>query len=72
LKQSRDFGVANIPTIAARYSETLQIKKEFLEEYLNRNVAYYMDQSCLEALKLFYEMAAKVGAIKSARGLHFV
>ncbi len=33
---------------------------------------YYMDQSCLEALKLFYEIAAKVGAIKSARGLQFV
>jgi chorismate dehydratase len=72
LKQSRDFGVANISTIATRYSETLQIKKQFLEEYLNKNVAYYMDQSCLEALKLFYEMAAKVGAIKSARGLQFV
>jgi chorismate dehydratase len=72
LKRSRDFGVANIPTIATRYSETLQIKKEFLEEYLNKNVAYYMDQSCLEALKLFYEMAEKVGAIKSARGLQFV
>jgi chorismate dehydratase len=72
LKQSRDFGVANIATIAARYSETLQIKREFIEEYLNKNVAYYMDQSCLEALKLFYEMAAKVGAIKTARGVQFV
>src|SRR5581483_1031349 len=29
LKQSRDFGVANIPAIAERYSESLQIKKEY-------------------------------------------
>jgi len=72
LKQSRDFGVANISTIASRYSESLHIKKDFIQEYLDKNVAYYMDQSCLEALKLFYEMAAKVGAIKSGRGLQFV
>ena len=51
LKQSRDFGVANIPTIASRYSESLQIKKEFIQEYLDKNVYYYMDQSCLEALE---------------------
>lgn len=72
LKQSRDFGVANIPEIATRYSETLQIKKDFLQEYLEKNVHYYMDQSCLQALELFYEMAAKVGAIKSPGKLQFV
>src|SRR5438105_2262550 len=55
LKQSRDFGVANIPTIAERYSEPLQIKKEFVQEYLEKNVHYYMDSACLEGLQLFYE-----------------
>jgi len=53
LKQSRDFGVANIPTIAERYSEPLQIKKEFVQEYLEKNVHYYMDSACLEGLQLF-------------------
>jgi chorismate dehydratase len=72
LKKSRDFGVAGIPQIAARYSETLQIKKEFIQEYLEKNVHYYMDESSLESLKLFYEMAAKVGAIKSPRKLLFI
>ena len=71
LKASRDFGVANIPVIAERYSEPLQIKKEFIQEYLEKNVHYYMDQSCLESLQLFYEKAAGVGAIKSVRGLEF-
>src|SRR5579883_1185385 len=64
LKQSRDFGVAHIPDIAVRYSETLQIKKEFVQEYLETNVHYYMDEVCVQALDLFYEKAAKVGAIK--------
>jgi chorismate dehydratase len=72
LKASRDFGVANIPTIAEKYGELLQIKKEFVQAYLERNVHYYMDQSCLESLQLFYEKAARVGAIKSARGLQFI
>jgi len=72
LKASRDFGVANIPTIAQKYSETLQIKKEFLQSYLEKNVHYYMDQSCLDGLQLFYEKAARVGAIRSARSLQFV
>jgi chorismate dehydratase len=72
LKASRDFGVGNIPTIAARYSEALQIKKEFIQAYLEKNVHYYMEQPCLEALQLFYEKAVKVGAIKTARGLQFI
>src|SRR5262249_48415731 len=46
LKAARDFGVSNIPAIAQRYSELLQMNKEFLQSYLERNVHYYMDQSC--------------------------
>jgi len=71
LKAARDFGVANIPAIAEKYSEALQIKKDFLRAYLEKNVHYYMDRSCLEALQLFYEKAAKVGAIKSSRSVQF-
>src|SRR5207247_4488446 len=47
LKQSRDFGVRNIPAIAEKYSTDLQIKKEFIQEYLEQNVHYYMDRTCL-------------------------
>ena len=72
LKQSRDYGVANTATIAAKYSAELQIKKEFIQEYLERNVHYYMDRTCVEALELFYEKAARVGAIKSARRPEFL
>ena len=72
LKASRDLGVASIPTIAEKYGELLQIKKEFIQAYLQRNVHYYMDRSCLEALQLFYEKAAKIGALKSVRSLQFL
>jgi len=72
LKQSRDYGVAHTSVIAEKYSAELQIKKEFIQEYLERNVHYYMDRTCVEALELFYEKAAKVGAIKSVRSPQFL
>lgn len=72
LRESREFGVRNIPAIAKRYSEELSIGEEFLREYLNVNVHYYMDQSCVDGLRLFYEMAARVGEIRTARSLEFL
>jgi chorismate dehydratase len=72
LKASRDLGVASIPRIAEKYSEPLQIKKEFIEAYLEKNVHYYMDRACVEALQLFYEKAARVGALKSVRSVQFL
>ena len=72
LKHSRDFGVSNIPVIAEKYAGPTEIKKEYIQEYLEHNMHYYMDQSCVEGLELFYEKAARIGAIKGARGLEFV
>jgi chorismate dehydratase len=72
LRESREFGVNNIPAIAKRYSEELSLKEEFLREYLTQNVHYYMDDACVEGLRQFYEMAARVGAIKAARSLEFL
>jgi len=72
LRESREFGVQNIPSIAKHYSKELSLKEEFLQEYLTRNVHYYMDGACVDGLRLFYEMAASVGAIRSARPLEFL
>ena len=72
LRDSREFGVRNIPEIARRYAEPLALKEEFLQEYLTQNVDYYMDEACVEGLRQFYEMAQDVGAIKSARPLEFL
>jgi len=72
LRQSREFGIRNIPAIARQYAEQLSLKEEFLQEYLTQNVHYYMDDMCVEGLREFYEMAAHVGAIKTARSLEFV
>jgi len=72
LQASRDFGVSNTAIIAERYAETLSLKKEYLQEYLDRNVYYYTDEACAEGLRLFYEKAARIGAIPSARTVEFL
>ena len=72
LRESREYGVQNVPAIVKRYSELLSLKEEFLREYLTQNVHYYMDEACVQGLRLFYEMAARVGAIRSARRLEFL
>ncbi len=72
LRESREYGVERIPEIAKRYAETLSLKEEFLREYLTSNVHYYMDETCVESLRIFYEMAARVGAIKSVRPVEFL
>ena len=72
LKASRDFGVANTTVIAERYSETLSMKKEYLQEYLDHNVHYFMDEACSEGLRVFYEKAASIGAIKALKSMEFL
>jgi chorismate dehydratase len=72
LKASRDFGVSNTTVIAERYAETLSMKKEYLQEYLDHNVHYFMDEACSEGLRMFYEKAASIGAIKALKSVEFL
>ena len=72
LTKSRDLGIASIAMIAEKFSEPLAMKKEFLQQYLEQNVYYYLDRQCIEGLELFYEKAAQVGAIKSVRKIEFL
>ena len=72
LNRSRDIGVQNIPLIAERYAERLGMKKEYVQKYLDDNVYYYLERTCIEGLQLFYDKAAGVGAIKSVRTLEFL
>ena len=67
-----EYGLRHIPEIATRYAEPLSLKEEFLREYLTVKVDYHMDEACVESLRQFYEMAARIGAIKSARPVEFL
>jgi chorismate dehydratase len=72
LAASRDFGLGNIPAIVARYAPQLSLREDFVRQYLEQNVDYYMDDDCLEGLRLFYAKAAKLRLIPAARPVEFL
>jgi chorismate dehydratase len=72
LLESRAFGLANLDAIAARYSEVLSLEVDFVRRYLDTNLDYHMDAAGVEALGLFYDLAAKHGALKSVRRMEFL
>jgi chorismate dehydratase len=72
LVESRAFGLANLDKITERYAETLGLDRDFLMQYLGKNMDYNMDRYGVEALLEFYAMAARAGAINSVRSLEFL
>lgn len=70
--QSRDYGIANLTPIVERFSAELSLKPEFVRQYLEKNVSYHLDREGLQALRLFYDYAKDIGAIKSVRDLEFL
>ncbi len=72
LTESRDFGLANLDTIAERYATKMELEKDFVLRYLEQSVYYHMDSDCVESIGLFHELAREVGAIKSVRGIEFL
>ncbi len=72
LVESRAYGLAHLEDIAVRYAEKLSLDKDFLYGYLSRNMDYHMDEYGVEALRQFYAMAKRAGAISAVRGIDFL
>jgi chorismate dehydratase len=72
-QQSRDHGLlpANLDQIAATWSLKLGLTENAMRAYLNTNIYYFLDEPCLDGLRLFYRYAAECGALPSAPDLHF-
>ncbi|MCA9081147.1 MAG: menaquinone biosynthesis protein [Planctomycetaceae bacterium] len=61
LEQTRDLGVANIPSIARREAPKLQLAPETAESYLRKNLHFQIGSAERHALELFHELAASQG-----------
>jgi chorismate dehydratase len=61
--RSRDHGLENIETLAAEWSARLPIPEDTIRSYLETNIHYVLDEECLEGMRLFFRMAAEVGAL---------
>jgi chorismate dehydratase len=63
LNASRDAGLAHIDELVAEWTPRLAISPKTIRTYLTRNIHYRLDDDCLLAIKLFRELAAKIGAL---------
>ncbi len=61
--QSRDHGLQNIDALVAEWSSRIAIPEETIRNYLTANIHYVLDEECLEAMKVFFRMAAQAGAL---------
>ena len=72
-QQSRDHGLtpASIAEIASSWAPKLGLSEEAVREYLTENIYYYLDQTCLDGLRLFYRYANECGVLPRVPDLHF-
>lgn len=72
-QSSRDHGLqpSNLRRITQSWSEKLNLPLDDLHAYLTSNIFYYLDESCLEGLRLFYRHAHECKALPLAPELAF-
>jgi len=61
--QSRIHGLQNIDALVAEWSTRIPIPEETIRAYLTTNIHYVLDEECLEAMKVFFRMAAECGVL---------
>ena len=61
--QSRIHGLQNIDALVAEWSRKIAISEQTIRAYLTTNIHYVLDEECLEAMKVFFRMAAQAGAL---------
>ena len=61
--QSRDHGLQNIDALVAEWSHRMPLSEQTIRAYLTTNIHYILDDECLEAMKVFFRMAAQAGAL---------
>lgn len=73
-QQSRDHGLEsqNLEAISEEWSSRVNLSKKDVREYLTQNIHYYLDPSCIEGMKLFFQYAAECGALPIAPELDFL
>jgi chorismate dehydratase len=73
-KKSRDHGLLpkNLEAIAQEWAPRLGLTVEIVRVYLTHNIHYYLDPPCLEGLRLYYRLAAEIGALPQAPEFQFL
>lgn len=72
-QKSRDHGLeaSSISAISRQWGPRLGLSEEEVRSYLTANIYYYLDEPCLEGLRLFYRYAAEIGALPNVPEIRF-
>jgi len=60
---ARDEGVAHLDEIIANYENDIPLGTVEMKEYLSQNISYSIDDSMMQGMELYFELAAKNGLI---------
>ena len=66
---ARDEGVENKFKIVSEYQELLGLSRESLQDYLDKNICFHLDDQMQEGLNLYYELAHRHGLIDEIKPL---
>jgi chorismate dehydratase len=61
--QSRIHGLENIEALVAEWSSRIAIPEQTIRAYLTTNIHYILDGECIEAMRVFFRMAAEAGVL---------
>lgn len=70
-ESSKRLGLANLETIARRYSEILALPSQRLHHYLTESVNYDLDEENLSGLREFYRLAHQLNILEKPSELRF-
>jgi chorismate dehydratase len=72
-QESRDHGLLprSLNRIAETWAPKLGLSEQAVREYLTINIHYFLDQSCIDGLRLFYRYAAECNVLPGAPELGF-
>jgi chorismate dehydratase len=72
-QQSRDHGLipASIAEIASTWAPKLGLSEEAVVQYLTENIHYYLDEPCIDGLRLFYRYAYECNVLPRAPEIVF-
>lgn len=60
---SRNHGLANIDALVQHWSQQLPLSAQTIRAYLATNIHYVLDDECIEGMRGFFGMAARLGVL---------
>ena len=63
LIHSRDHGLKNMDALVAEWTRQLPLSEQTIRSYLTTNIHYVLDEECLEAMRVFFRVAAEAGVL---------